>query len=297
MRVSYLILTYNRKHDLQRCLDSVINQNWDDLEIVVVDNNSEDGTDQMVTNKYPQVQYVRVDYNSGVCQGRNIGFEAATGDVIVVIDDDGELPDNNVTEAIAKGFQEHPQMGIMALKVLNPADPATRRVIPSTDKSIADLQTDMEVAYFLGGGVAIRREVLDAVGTYPAAYFYSMEELDLSYRLAKTQWRIRYFPQITVLHHESVGQRPSWRRYYYDYRNRIWLTTSFLPLRYLVVNLGLWGVKLGLGALRHGHFKSFLKGARDGVKGLSPYKQRRKQLKLKPQEVKRIRNLSGRLYY
>lgn len=296
MLISYVVLTYNRKDELKVCLDSIVAQTYHNIQTVVVDNNSQDGTDKLI-KYYPQVKYVRLDYNSGVCQGRNIGFDNANGDIIIVIDDDGELPHPNVTTQIVQAFNARPEMGIMALRVVNPKDPVTRRIIPSTDKKIAEHKTETEVAYFLGGGVAIRKQVLEEAGNYPSEYFYSMEELDLSYRLAKTDWKIYYYPQIHVLHHESVGQRPGWRRYYYDFRNRIWLTTSFLPLRYLIINLSFWGLRLALQSLRHGHFKSFVKGVKEGWRQLPRYRQRRRQHLLRANEVKRIRTLGGRLWY
>lgn len=297
MRISYLVLTYNRKDDLKRCLDSIAGQDYPDLETVVVDNNSSDGTPEFIAAHYPWVKYHYVDYNSGVCQGRNIGFQQATGEIIVVIDDDSELPDQQLTRQIAEGFTKHPQMGVMALKVVNPKAPDTRRVIPSRDKSLTSAQAEVEVSYFPGGGSAFRREVLQEVGHYPGEYFYSMEELDMSYRIAKTNWQILYFPQLVVLHHESLGERPSWRRSYYDYRNRIWLATSFLPLRYLVVNLTVWGVVLFAQALRYGYAKHFFKGLTEAVTQLGPYRKRRKDQLLNREALRRLKRLHGRLYY
>lgn len=296
MRVSYVILTCNRRDDLQRCLDSICGQDYPDIEIIVIDNNSNDGTDTLM-GQYPQAIYLALDYNSGVCQGRNMGFEKASGDIIVVIDDDGELPQPQVTTEIVGGFQRLPDMGIMALRVVNPRDPNCRRVIPSKNKDIINSPQEVPVAYFPGGGVAIRRTLLDEVGMFPPEYFYSMEELDLAYRVAKTQWQIYYFPQITILHHESMAQRPSWRRYYYEYRNRIWLVTSYLPLRYLVVNLSLWGGLTLFRSLRHGHARPFFRGIADGVKGHGYFRNRRRQQLLNKEEIRRIKQLQGRLYY
>lgn len=296
MRVSYVILTCNRQDDLRICLDSIIKQKYDDIEIVVIDNNSDEDSAYLI-DIFPTLRYIRLNYNSGVCKGRNIGFEKATGDVIVVIDDDGELPHENVTQEIVDGFSKYPDMGIMALRVVNPKDPNCRRIIPSTDKTIANNDTETLVAYFLGGGVAIRKQVLDEVGLFPEQYFYSMEELDLAYRVAKTDWKIYYFPQVVILHHESLVQRPSWRKFYYEYRNRIWLATSYLPLPYLIVNLSIWGTVTFLKSLRYGHAKHFFKGTIDGLKDLKFSKERRKELLLNSQEIKRIKNLSGRLYY
>lgn len=296
MLVSYVILTCNRWKDLERCLNSIEKQDYPDIEIVVIDNNSSDGTPDLIS-KYPKVKYRRLDYNSGVCQGRNIGFQEASGEIIIVIDDDGELPRADTTAMIVAGFQKRPDMGIMALRVINPRDLNCRRVIPSRDKSIARRREEVPVAYFPGGGMAVRSALLDEVGMFPAEYFYSMEELDLAYRVARTDWQIYYFPQIAVLHHESLQQRPSWRRFYYEYRNRIWLATSFLPLPYLVVNLTLWGGWTLVRALRHGHIRPFLRGVADAIKGLRFARLRRKDMLLRPPHIRRIKALGGRLYY
>ncbi|MCR3921548.1 MAG: glycosyltransferase [Firmicutes bacterium] len=297
MLITYLILTYNRKHDLDRCLKSIQEQRYSEIEVIVVDNNSTDGTDQFIDAFYPSVHYIYVDYNSGVCEGRNIGFRQATGDVIIVLDDDSEVNDPNFTDSIVKQFISNNSMGLLSFKVTNPLIPDTRRVIPSTDKSIINSMQPVEVAYFLGGGVAIRKKVLDETGLYPSQYFYSMEELDLAYRVMKTQWKIFYFPKIEVLHHESQNQRPSWRRFYFDCRNRVWLTVTYLPLKYLLINNSVWFFKMLLQAVKYRHTKHFFRGFCDGIKGLPFFLKRRKNSLLTKEEVKRIRLLHGRLYY
>ena len=296
MRVSYVVLTYNRKEELKTCLDSIVKQTYPEIEIIVVDNNSQDGTEKIMQH-YPHVNYHRLKTNTGACQGRNICFGLAEGDVVVVLDDDSELPSPDTTSDIVAGFKTRPEMGVMALKVVNPIQPLTRRTIPSRKKSIANRTTEVEVAYFLEGGVAFRNQVLQEVGHYPPEYFYAMEALDFSYRLAKTSWKIYYYPQIHVLHHESVAQRPGWRRFYYDIRNRIWLTTTFLPIGYQVINLCFWGVKMGLQSLLHGHFKSFARGVRDGFRGRAPFRDRRQKMLLTSVEIRRIRKLGGRVCY
>jgi len=92
MRVSVVIPTYNRAHLLPRALDSVLDQALPAREIIVVDDGSQDGTETLVRQRYPQVLYL-YQSNAGVSQARNRGIEAARGDWIAFLDsDDAWLP-------------------------------------------------------------------------------------------------------------------------------------------------------------------------------------------------------------
>jgi glycosyltransferase involved in cell wall biosynthesis len=89
--VSVVITTYNRSHLLARAIESVLSQDWHDLEIVVLDDCSTDDTPELIAHIYPQVRYVRQDTNRGVCAARNRGLREASRPWVVFLDDDDTL--------------------------------------------------------------------------------------------------------------------------------------------------------------------------------------------------------------
>lgn len=295
MKLSYVILTANRKDELRRCLQSILAQDRPPDEIVVVDNGSTDGTPAMLATDFPMCRVVALSTNTGVCAGRNAGLRAATGDVLVTIDDDCILEQHDFNRRLLERFATRPRMGVLALNVATPYNPAAPDPFPSLDKRLRN--SEAEVSYFLGGAVAFRKEIFQQVGYYPEEYFYAMEELDLSYRLMETNWQIWFAPDLIVTHLESPRERPPWRRIYFDYRNRIWLGVKYLPLPYLVVNLSVWGLVFFLRAVRYGYIMHFLRSIRDGVWGAGRYWRNRRQTVLSPRAVQRIKRLKGRLLY
>ena len=89
--VSIQIVTWNRRDELARCLESALAQTYKNIEIVVVDNASTDDSAQMVGQEFPNVRLVRVEKNLGCPSGRNFGFAHCRGKYIYLLDDDGWL--------------------------------------------------------------------------------------------------------------------------------------------------------------------------------------------------------------
>ena len=93
MDISVIIPTYNRKNTLPRAVESVLNQTYKPVEIIIVDDGSTDGTKEWFSEMYPLVHYI-YQVNSGVSLARNTGINSARGDWIALLDSDDEwLPD------------------------------------------------------------------------------------------------------------------------------------------------------------------------------------------------------------
>ncbi|HEY65973.1 MAG TPA: glycosyltransferase [Caldilineae bacterium] len=94
MRISVIIPTYNRKDLLRRCLAAATSQDYPNYEVIVVDDGSTDGTEEMVRREFPQVRYLRQETNRGPAAARNRGIREATGEIIAFTDDDCVPPPN-----------------------------------------------------------------------------------------------------------------------------------------------------------------------------------------------------------
>lgn len=99
MQVSVIIPTYNRAKTLPRAIDSVINQTFDDIEILVIDDGSTDDTTKLVTESYPSIRYYKTE-NRGVSAARNTGIKTARGKYVALLDSDDAWDKNKISEQI-----------------------------------------------------------------------------------------------------------------------------------------------------------------------------------------------------
>ena len=110
IKISVIIPTFNRKDLVKRAIQSVLNQTIPPIEIIVIDDGSKDGTDQLIKGEFPQVKYFR-KANSGISSARNLGIKKSVGNWIAFLDSDDEwLPKK--LELQMKSIQENPEYQI-----------------------------------------------------------------------------------------------------------------------------------------------------------------------------------------
>jgi len=296
LKVSYIILTCNRSDELLECIKSIKSQTYRNQEIVLIDNGSKEDQTKFISTKFKRVKCVRLKTNTGVCAGRNVGIKHASGDILVFLDDDEILPSKYVTKRIVDKFKSDSSIGVLTFKVVNFFDKKVeRRTIPSKNKELAE--SEFETSYFLGGANATRKEVFNECGLLAERFFYSMEESDLSYRIMKTNHRIVYYPKIKFIHKHSLKQRKAWQHIYYPFRNRIWMITKYLPWRYALSQLIIWGAYYFQLSLRQGFIRYYFKSIYDGFNGLNTSLRLREEFRLDSVAIRKIKKLNGRLLY
>lgn len=296
IHVSFVVLTMNRKNELQNALESIIAQNYRWKEIIVIDNHSSDGSPELVQARFPQVQLIQLEQNVGVCGGRNIGIRASHGEIIIFLDDDAVFASPDATIKIVEKFRSDSQIGVVAFQILeNRTGTVAPEHFPLRDKTLINSSDEREVSYFCGT-CAIRKSLFEQVGEYPEAYFYSGEELDLSVRILESGLKIIYAPQIQIDHFPSSIGRPKGQWFYYTHRNRMWFAFKYFPLRYAFLHSTIWCAKVCLDSLLSGHFTFFLKGLYDGIAKLPALIKHERKV-INRHTVKKLKSLSGRLYY
>ncbi len=244
MKVSYIILTRNRKGDLRENLLELQKQNYSDLEIIVADNGSNDGTQELVKKEFPKVCLVDLGYNSGVTKGRNAGIKAATGDILIFVDDDAVLRDREATNKVVTKFAANQKLAILGFREKNyfaPSEPIQWHFPGKKADEYGD--REFSTCYYPGAGHAMRKSYLEKVGLYPDYFFYSTEELDLSYRILDAGYEIKYTPTVEVFHKISPQTRTSFR-YYFDLRNQIWFAMRLLPWPTAIGHATYWLLKV-----------------------------------------------------
>lgn len=202
--VTVVFLVYNRLEELRISLQHTLFESDYDpsrVDVIVVDNASEDGSAEMVAAEFPQAQLIRRDVNCGV-SGWNDGFAVATGDLVLVLDDDCYLPPQGLGQAIA-AMREH-DADLVSFSIAA-ADEIGYRF---------DLAYRTGLLTFWGCAALIRREVLDRVGGYDPEIFVWAHEVEFMMRFFDQGFRHLHLPEVTAVHMKDTGRGGHWREYF-----------------------------------------------------------------------------------
>jgi len=243
--VSFVVATYNRPDDLAEAIQSILDQRYRPIEIHVV-SNATDRTAAMFAEgeRFDDdcITYHEFPGRMGVPEARNVGYERATGNILVTLDDDAALLNDDATGEIVRLFDEHGDVGILAFQC---RDHETGRVNPHETPDPPTLDTSPRHTYratnFVGVGNAIRQSVLEESGGLPDNFIYGFEEMDLSLRAHDAGYDVLYTPTVVVSHKKSAsGRRPDTETLERLAENRIRIAIRNLPLRYVFVTTLLW---------------------------------------------------------
>lgn len=204
MRVSVIILTYNRKEDVLFVLKGYSGQTHPDIEYIIVDNASTDGTREAVLREFPFVNYISMPENFDL-RSYIAGVRAATGSLIWRCDSDSLPGSDNDFADMVRIMELHPEISIIAMENIEMRSgglPSAWYPLP------VDTANPPECGYqchsFTGSGAMIRREVFEEIGGF---WGFGFEEYDFSIRAISAGFLIRYFPQFQALHYASERAR------------------------------------------------------------------------------------------
>ena len=143
-KVSVIIPTYNREKLVPRAIQSVLDQTWQDLELIVVDDGSTDRTEQVVSGfTDDRIRYVRLDKNSGVSHARNIGIESAQCEYIAFQDSDDEWLPEKLEKQMQVMLQAPETVGMVYCRMEGNDQDDERWICPRQDQEADELQGDM----------------------------------------------------------------------------------------------------------------------------------------------------------
>ena len=252
--VSVIVVNYNGKHFLKRCLESLTAQTYpkDRREVILVDNGSSDGSAEYVASNFPWVRIVRASTNWGFAKGNNIGLQYARGDLIALLNNDA-VAEPAWLSAMTRGLQRDPAIGGVTSKILFLRQPGVinsagldlyrdgrggDRGFRQPDHGQFDEPT--EVFGACGASMLVRRAMIDDVGFFDESFGMYYEDLDLAWRGRLRGWRFHYTPD-AIVHHVHCGTSGEWSPFflYHVERNRVFASVkngpAALALRALVV--------------------------------------------------------------
>jgi GT2 family glycosyltransferase len=274
--VSIVILTYQRKDSILDLLTQMVKLTDPDLEIIVVDNASTDGTADEVRQLFPQVKLLALEKNGGT-GSRNRGMEVARGEIIINLDDDVFGISNEDLDHLRQRFSDDPRLGGLCFKVTWPGTDRVRDWVHRQPMSMAE--ECFPTYEITEGAVAYRAAAVRDLGFYREDFFISHEGLDLSLRLLDADWKLEYDGRIVTEHFHASGGRKSWRRYYYDTRNTIWIAALHMPLPmavpYLIIGLGAMWVY----SVRDGFLTTWLRAVKDGLQSVPRLQRERRPIR------------------
>jgi GT2 family glycosyltransferase len=243
-RASIVIPNWNGLSLLRPCLDSLRSQTYRDFEVIVVDNNSSDGSVSAIRREYPEVGVLALDTNGGYSAGCNRGIAAAEGDVLVMLNNDTEAHPEWLKELVG-ALDRHPDAGSAASRIMlfdrrdslhSAGDLYRANGIPDSRGVWQPYGPpyDQEAYVFggCGGAVAYRRDMLAQVGLFEERFFMYCEDVDLNWRAQLSGWPCIYAPKAVVYHHLSATGGGALASYYVG-RNTIWVIARDYPARSL----------------------------------------------------------------
>lgn len=230
MDISIVILSWNDKQYLEGLLKSLANATKSrTMEIIVVDNASTDGSQEMVAAGFPQVRLIRNKENLGFPKGNNLGMKASQGKYIYVLNSDIKVLDGCV-DALADYFDQNPKVGMLGPKILNRdlTHQSSCRTFPTlwnnfcsstglaktfagsklfSGEHMLYFQGDrtLEVDVLVGCFWAVRRAALDEFGLLDEGFFIYAEDVDWCMRCWKAGWRVVFYPGAEAIHYQGTS--------------------------------------------------------------------------------------------
>ena len=281
--LSIIIVNWNVRDLLDRCLASIYDsqvaighkcENLPQLEILVVDCASDDGSVLMVREKYPNVVLFPQDENIGFSRGNNLAMSAAIAPLFLLLNPDTEVSEDAIWQML-QFLESHPTVGILGPHTLNSdgSHQSTRRRFPSLLTGVfestwlstlapaaihdhyfmrdSDDSEILEVDWVQGSALMLRRQVYEAIGGLDAGFVMYSEELDFCRRAKSAGWKVIYHGGARITHHggQSSDQAPAFAQIQfhtsklrYFRKHHGWL--SYLLLRSLILLQFLWQLAL-----------------------------------------------------
>lgn len=230
--LSIIIVSYNTRQLLDECLASIqaAEEPIGGVEVIVVDNNSQDGSQEMVQTKYPGVCLLALSENLGFSTANNRGTAVSHGEYILFLNSDTVVEPDALSKPVAY-MRQHPQIGALTARLIYPngqRDPDNHRGFPTPWNAIchfsglskmlpnepyvngyfqsyADFNQTHTVEVIAGSYMLMPRSVVEQLEGWDETYFFYGEDIDFCFRINQAGYQIVYYPHVAVLHYKGAS--------------------------------------------------------------------------------------------
>lgn len=276
MDLSIIIVAFRGYEKLKGTLEAVFNsQTSYSYEVIVVDNNSADGTPEKILKDFPQSDYPNLrlirNENNGFSKGNNIGFKESKGKNLLILNPDTAVQTNTIQKCLDY-LNTHSDIGALGCKLIKAdgiLDPACRRSFPNPVNSFARLfhlsklfpkskllnsynlsyLSENEIAdvdALSGAFMLIPREVFIKAGCFDEKYFMYGEDLDLCWAIKHLEYRIVYYPDSFTYHYKGQSSRKTPYIALYNFHQAMWIfyakhySKKYFAAISAVIWVGIW---------------------------------------------------------
>ena len=248
-RVSIIVVTWNALPLLKQCFPSVAATDYENLEIILADNASDDGSIEWIRRHFPNIRVLRYTENQMFCRGNNEAIPHATGKYVLLLNNDVAVPPGWLNPLVDE-LETCEDIAAVQPKVLQYEDrsmfeyagasggfmdrlgyPFARgRIFFRLEKDCGQYDEPRDIFWGTGAALLLRRSALDKVGLLDERFEMHMEEIDLCWRFQRAGYRIRVQPASEVYHIGGGSlRRGNPRKVYLTFRNNLLMLYKNLP--------------------------------------------------------------------
>ena len=258
--LSVIIVSFNTKDILKKCLESLIKIRDLDFEIIVSDNGSSDGSVEMVSSEFGKVKLIENGKNLGFAKGNNAARKYVKSDYVLFLNSDTVVNRSALVKTVDY-LKTHDDVGSVTCKIVLPSgqlDRDTRRRFPTPLVSLKRLflgsvrdywyldiaSTKIhEVDVIQGAFHLTRKKILDEVDWFDEDYFLDGEDIDLCWKIKQVGYKIVYYPKVSIIHIKKASKEAQKSSFAVTsgikameifYRKRLWSRYPFF-INYLVI--------------------------------------------------------------
>jgi len=238
-KIAVIVLNHNHKEDLLNCLNSLFRIDYPNFEVIVVDNNSQDGALEAARLSYPKVSYIKNQENLGFAKGNNIGIRYALermADWVVLLNNDTKVKKDFLTK-LAEAVENDPKVGIASPIIMKNDGPEVWFSGGEIDwirmKTVHFCDSDgtKDSSFITGCAMMISSEVFKKIGLLDEKFFLYWEDADFTYRTRKAGFSTVVVPGSIVYHYERSQDKPDNKIYWLVFSGLLFFSKN-TPFRF-----------------------------------------------------------------
>ena len=251
-KVSIIIVNYNGKELLQKCLDSLLKVNYDNFEIILVDNNSTDGTVEFITKNYPSLIIIKLDSNKGFAEPNNVAAKISKGKYLLFLNNDTVVTPNFISEMV-KVMETDKKIAICQSLLLKPDGSIDSSgdfiddlgVVYNSKTKIDEIR---EVSSARGASMLVRSDIFEKLDGFDQKFFITFEDVDLCWRSWILGYRVLIIPTSIVYHEGGITiKKIKSEISFHGFKNQLAMKiTNFEPIlamRNMMLFFGIYGIR------------------------------------------------------